>query len=213
MNIHLILDLLLLVLLGTFMVSVTACGLNENERPAIARLVHESRNKKAIVESNLLQNNPLEDDDVPHAVRFIQEHRDYASYHLLMTLNRFYPKVYEGIPQDNKAAVLSSTLRSTLWLNDWGYLSPTKSHDGDAAKALLKTGKNSLKYLIPILEDETRAPLFGSESATISKKFSFRRKDFAFRYISIIIDSNPRFDSDVAIRNKDIEVLKAKLSK
>src|SRR5947209_9701756 len=49
----------------------------------VKKLVDESVAKKAIAESSLLNENPLQPRDVPGALGYINKHTDYTSYHLL----------------------------------------------------------------------------------------------------------------------------------
>jgi hypothetical protein len=86
-----------------------------------------------------------------------------------------------------------------------------ESFDGESAKALVEAGKISLKYLTPILDDQKSAPLFGSKEATLSKKFHYRRQDFAYRCAWLILGKNPAFDADITARNNAIQDLKKKI--
>jgi hypothetical protein len=98
------------------------------------------------------------------------------------------------------------------FLNDWGHLG-IQSFDGQSARALLETGEHALKPLIPILDCEESAELFGSEEATISLTRQYRRKDFAYRYIMIILKTEPLFDSDPKQRDEEIKFLKKEIAK
>ncbi len=64
-----------------------------------------------------------------------------------------------------------------------------------------------------LLEEGENASLFGSEEATESKRFGYRSKDFAYRYIMLILGEQPTFHADPKERDKDIDALKAKLKK
>jgi hypothetical protein len=129
---------------------------------------------------------------------------------LLLVIKEHFPNEYKRIPQDSKAAVLCSALKNIRCMNDWGYLHPSKGVDKGPAEALLATGDSAKTGLIALLDDESEAPLIGSEAATLSQKYGFRRKDFAYRYLSLLLGDMPRFDVDVKNRDKEIEKLKAK---
>jgi len=197
----------------------------EPHSPNVAKLVEESIKKKAVIESGWFQRrvsggverwdyvNPLLDSDVPEALAHIKKHTDYTSYHLLMALRKFYASSYKDVPNENKSAILCSALTKTTGLNDWGNLGPSGSYDDESAEALLATGKAALKRLAPILDDASEAPLFGSEAATMSDVYRYRRKDFAYRYASLLLGKSPVFRAEPKERDQDIEALKAELKK
>jgi hypothetical protein len=78
---------------------------------------------------------------------------------------------------------------------------------------LVETGKAAFKYLTPLLGNDKAAPLNGSADATASVVYKYRRKDFAYRYVSLIIGEQPTFHTDPKARDKDIEMLKRRLWK
>jgi HEAT repeat protein len=108
---------------------------------------------------------------------------------------------------------LCDALARQVYLNDWGYLDPGGSHDGEAAVALVELGESALEPLLSVLKDERPAPLFGSEPATLSKTYKYRRKDFAYRYISLIRGTEPSFDPDPAVRDAAIMALESALNR
>ena len=92
-----------------------------------------------------------------------------------------------------RAEILCAALRTQQYLNDFGYLHPTEhSSDGESARALLETGDAARPCLARLLDDRDPAPLFGSEAATIADMYRFRRRDFAYHYLSRILGSRPR---------------------
>jgi hypothetical protein len=188
-----------------------ACG--NNVPPSVRKLIDESMNKNAICETSLETINALEAKDVAEAAAYIKAHTDYTSYHLLIALKTNYPTAYKDIANDDKAAILCSTLRSTHYFNDWGYLQPHESDDGPSAEALLETGKAALPALTKLLEDGTRARHFGSAERTKSEAYAYRRKDFAYRYVLLILGKKPEFSGDVKQRDKAIEKLLNELNK
>lgn len=185
----------------------------DKQSASVKKLVEESTKKKAVDESSLLNENPLMAGDVPEAVAYIKKHADYTSYHLLLAVRKYYPASYKEVSTDDKVAILCSALKNSTYLNDWGILYISDSFDGETAKAFLETGKTALKSLAVILDDDESVPLFGSKEATTSKTYAYRRKDFAYRYASLILGESPVFHADPKERDKDIETLKAKLKK
>jgi hypothetical protein len=81
---------------------------------------------------------------------------------------------------------------------------PGGSHDGEAAKALLELGDVAVSCLRPLLADSSAAPLFGSEEATLSSLYKYRRCDFAYRYLVKLRGGEPTFDRDPAERDRVI---------
>jgi hypothetical protein len=185
----------------------------EKQASNVKKLVDESIKKQTAMDCGLFIANPLLETDVPEALAYIRKHPDGTSYHLLFALRKYYPSSYESVPNQEKSAILCGALKHTVGLNDWGILSPSGSFDRESAQALLETGKTALECLAPILDDDSPAPLFGSKVATTSKVYRYRRKDFAYRYASLLIGKSPVFDRDPKERDKDIDRLKAELKK
>ena len=182
-------------------------------RPMLKPLLKNLRHKKCILESRLVWENPFIPSDLPEALKYIKKHPDYVSYHLLLAVRRYYPASYTGISTDDKVAILCSALKTSKWLNDWGSLTPYHSFDDESAEALMETGKAALKSLGPILENGECGPLYGSKEATISYAYNYCRKDFAYRYPSLILGRSPEFSVEVKERDAAIEKLKVELKK
>jgi hypothetical protein len=197
---------------GAILLNATTPAHGEEYSPNVKKLVDESTKKRGVRQSRLLNENPLVERDLPEVLAFIKKHPDYTSYYLLMALKRYYPASYKDVSNADKAAILCSALKTSEFLNDWGTLEPYGADD-TSAKALLEVGKEALGALRPILDDATEAPLFGSKVATASVVYQYRRKDFAYRYVSLILGESPVFDRDPKARDKAIEALKAKLKK
>ena len=131
------------------------------QSPRVRRLVEESAAKKAVDESALLNDDPLLPGDMAEVLGFVKKHADYTSYHLLLAVRKYYPASYKEVSNEDKVAILCSALTHSHWLNDWGYLDPSESYDGESAKALLEIGKTALKRLTPILENGGRRRCLG----------------------------------------------------
>ena len=74
----------------------------------------------------------------------------------------------------------------------------------------MRTGGPGLEYLIPILHNREAAPLFGP-GAQVSRDDRYRRCDFAYRYISLILGLEAEYDDDVDDRDEEIEDLHEEL--
>jgi hypothetical protein len=179
----------------------------------IDKLIKEARQGLPVQRSTVLPQLDARRFDGPAAIRQITSRPDFTSYHLLWALRQVSPPMYRSLPDAVKARVLADALANVQALNDWGYLDPSGSSDGPVALALLALGCTAVGPLLPLLSDDRPAPLFGSEAATLSDLYRYRRKDFAYRYISLLIGGTPKFDVDPATRDAAIEQLAATLPK
>jgi hypothetical protein len=204
-----------LALAGLIALLTTAVVLSQdkpNPDALIAQLLNASKERESLRTPDSFDELRLSPAQLAVAKKLIQDLKDYRAYHLLFAVKNTSEKAYEIIPTDVKIRVLTSALREQSHLNDWGHLEPKESYDGPVAKALLALGKGAIEQLEPTLKDSTRAPLFGSE-ATMSSTFRYRRKDFAYRYIMLLLDREPEFAGTPRQRDKAIEALKKELPK
>ena len=175
----------------------------------VEKLIADSKKKLTLMESKTLTNAKLGPEDVRAAQDYIKEHKDYTSYHLLFALP---PDDYKKIPNATKADILVSALGHLIFLNDWGHL-PAAHYDGKPAKALLETKKEAIAPLKGLLDDRSEAPFCGSKDATTSSSYGYRRCDFAYRYLSLILGRTPAFPTSPEERDKLIARLKEELNK
>jgi hypothetical protein len=174
-------------------------------------LVAESSQGLSLSESKVLSQGPPTADQLTEAERWVAGHPDHRSYHLLFLLREHAAERYERLPADLRARVLTAALGHLKYLNDWGYLDPAESYDGKAAKALLALGAAALPHLRPLLTDRRPAPLFGSEEATMSHRYQYRRADFAARYVALILGEEAPFAEQVSQRDRAIATLMERL--
>jgi hypothetical protein len=202
---------------GGVLLGANACLSGENQSPNVAKLVAEAGTNATVEGYVLLRTNPLAEGDVPGALAYIRRHADCTSFFVLLAVRKYYPASYKRVPNGVKIAILCSALKNRHCLNDFGNLDADDPTDtainNDGAKALLETGKQALKCLRPILDDDRSAPLSGSDEAAASSLYKYRRKDYAYRYASLILGETPVFRADPKRRDKDIENLKAELKK
>ncbi len=177
----------------------------------IDQMIAESRDGTPLMRSGVLPALELSSEDPGAIASYITEHGDHSAYHLLFALRRQAPDHYHALPAALRAQVLTAALSHLNALNDWGYLDPGGSHDGEAAQALLELKDSALEALIPLLDDAREAFLFGSETATLSITYQYRRKDFAYRYLCLIRGSQPQFDADPRVRDRAIAELQSAL--
>jgi hypothetical protein len=126
------------------------------------------------------------------------------TYEELLRAQREDPAALADIDASSRAAVLVEALHAADFLNDFGYLDPAGSWDGPAAIALLDTGPAAVGLLREALTDRSPARLSGSEMATLSTLYDYRRCDFAYRYLLLLTGREPYFATDVTARDRDI---------
>lgn len=72
-------------------------------------------------------------------------------------------------------------------------------------------GRDALPALRPLLDDKAPALLEGSKDATLSKVYSYRRADFAYRYVCLILGWAYSFERDLGERDARISLAKKRL--
>jgi hypothetical protein len=146
------------------------------------------------------------------AAERIRERPDASALHLLLALRREAPETYRELPPELRAEVLVAALRDFPHLNDFGWMEPDgHGHDRTAAQALLELGDAARAPLVRLLDDDRPAPLAGSEAATMSSTYGYRRSDYAQRYLSKLLRRDASFAADPAERDKVIAALRAEL--
>ena len=204
------------ILIPLCLLAACSCGRGPAAKgpDVIQQLVGDSRNRLSLLESEHVPEAPLAPDDVKAARAYVDSHLDHTSYHVLFALRRQAPEAYKEIPNGTKAAILTAALGQINYLNDWGYLLPPDgSHDDEAARALLETGKDAIEPLKKLLDDRKPAPLFGSQAATLGTSYNYRRCDFAYRYLSLLLGRDPVFRATPEERDKEVAQLKEDLAK
>jgi hypothetical protein len=176
-------------------------------RDEIDELMAESARGLSLLESQVLPALVLHPEQASAVAARIRAHPDHTSYHLLFALRRLAGEACAQLPAAVRAQVLCGALGHVIYLNDWGYLEPGESYDGEAAVALLETGNAALGCLQSLLIDRRPAPLFGSEVATLSSLHEYRRCDFAYRYAALLLEMAPSFDPQPERRDVEIERL------
>jgi hypothetical protein len=180
----------------------------------IDRLIEKSRQGARLSENEaeLDRDRPVIGEQTRQlALDHILSRPDNTSYHLLFLLKTRAPNVYDEIPTEIKARVLSSSLEKAHCLNDWSFLGPDIDCDAEAGRALVELGPSAIEFLIPILDNKHEAALDGSADATMSVVYAFRRADYAYRYISLILGERAVFLPDPEERDVRISELKRRL--
>ncbi len=182
------------------------------QSPLLADLIADSTRGITLGESQTLRQAHLDATTRTAAAAYLAAHPDQSAYHLLFALRRLAPDTYRQVPAGTRAAVLCAALAQQTYLNDWGYLDLGGSYDGEAAQALLELGQAAQAPLIPLLADSREALLFGSEDATLSTMYHYRRNDFAYRYLMLIRGEQPTFADTPAQRDAAIHTLQQQLA-
>jgi hypothetical protein len=157
---------------------------------------------------------PLDSVESAKAEAYIRAHPDFTAYELLLALRRQFPESFDRIPDPTKARVLCSARSCTdHCASDWGYLEPRGGGEGQAAVALVGTGRIAIPLLIPLLDDRTPLHfLMGKLRQANLEKYEPRRADFAYRYLCQILGLDPVFDAEPSHRDERIQSLKEELT-
>jgi hypothetical protein len=177
----------------------------------VDELLEDSAAGRTLDESSVLWRESLDGDEATRAAQLLRELPDARGYHLLVALRRSAPDTYASVPADLRARVLLDVLGQQRILNDWGYLDPTRSYDGPAAAALLDTGDAALPGLTAMLDDRSPVDLEGSEESMMADTYSYRRADFAYRYLSLLTGRDATFIADHGERDAAIDRLRGEL--
>lgn len=138
---------------------------------------------------------------------------DYRSFHLLFALKQLAPREYCRLSAKTKAAILVSNLEHVSLSNAWGCLTTLghrASHDV-ATQALISLGPVAIPYLEPLLQCADRIDVGGHEGV-VSEAHQWRKKDYAYRFIKILIGQVPLYDASPEVRDELIDGLKEELS-
>lgn len=176
------------------------------------QLVQDSQSGSCFYRSKVLTERPLTADEVQAASAYVRQHAGVSSYHLLMALREQAPEVYATIPDVTKGRILCDALEKVASLNDFGILRPSGSHDGVAAWAIVEVGDAAISCLRALLDDRREGALFGSREAATSKMYQYRRADFAYRYLMLIIGREPTFAANPEDRDDLIDELKREMA-
>jgi hypothetical protein len=142
----------------------------------------------------------------------VRAHPDASSFVLLLALRRHAPDVYAEVPAELRAQVLVSALRDLQFLDDFSWMEPGgHGYDTTAARALLELGDAASGPLVDLLDDPRPAPLSGSEPATMSHLYRYRRADFAYRYLCKLLQRDADFAAEPAERDEAIAALRSEL--
>lgn len=186
------------------------CFRREKERPnQIPLLLSYAEGGKPISQISQFDSMQLSAEEIDEAIAFICFDPSCISYHLLLAVRNSSPAAYVKIAKGTRAKILTSARDVHFQLDDWGYLSPDDCVDATAAKALLECGGNAVPFLARQLKNDSPARFSGTHIPTMVHEFQVRRKDFAFRYLSLLLNQKPAFDPDPLVRDKRIEELSA----
>lgn len=183
-----------------------------NDESLIERLVRDAK-KESCTSTSEWVSKPLQKDDVTTAIKRVKSYPDYTSYLVLMALRTNAPEAYKRMPTADKAAILVSALEKYKCLDDWGYLREEYAQENDAATALVETGKEAVPKLLLLLANKNDVMFQHGKSNVLSRAYGYRRCDFAYRYLCLILKRDWKFEKKPADRDKDIAQLKADLAK
>lgn len=177
----------------------------------IDTLIEDSKHGISLMDSRAFDTAHFTEQEIRRAGTYILEHQDYTAYHVLMALQKHSPATFNAVPHNARAAVLGSALGHLRSFNDWDHLDNTSPSQKPAVHALLSSGEEAVQYLRPLLDDCSDAPFYGTEEATMSSIYHYRRCDFAYRYIMFLLNGTPVFHRTPEERDREIMALKRDL--
>jgi hypothetical protein len=182
----------------------------DDRRTVVDQLIADAKTKMPLDDSVAFSKGiPV---DEARAIKYIEEHPDYQSYHLLLALRNTNLKAYKSLAPEIRAAVLCSTLREQDFFDDWmppDCTTADQQYASNSEKALVEIGIPTILYLLPLLDDHSVAQDSEYEE---EPEFEYRRADYAFRYICWILKLPDSFQPEPEDRDKAIRCLKMKLA-
>src|SRR3954471_5015946 len=94
------------------------------------RLIAASEAGQVLPEAEDYLDPRFEGDEAEAAARWIEANPGHSAFHLLMTLERWAPEVYAGVPAARRAQGRAATLAEHRQLNDFGCPAPTAATTG-----------------------------------------------------------------------------------
>lgn len=117
-------------------------------------------------------------------------------------------RTFDALPPDERADVYIRALKVNPFFNAWGV---PGHHLTDTARAVIAMGRPILTQLRPLLDDDTPAPLSGSEDATTSDMYGNRVCDYAWVFISEILGRPYVYAMNARERDQQIAELRRTL--
>jgi hypothetical protein len=150
--------------------------------------------------------------DLEQAKEYIAAHPDHTSSHLLYAIREHFPDTYATIPEMTKARILCSALARAELSFDWGTLyPPDQGTEGVGGEAITELRRHALPFLVPILQDRHAVRAAAGSMTPLEETYQYRRADYAYRYICVILKQAFVFDPDPKARDRHIAELKKKL--
>jgi hypothetical protein len=156
----------------------------------------------------------MSEDEVYAAAQYTSNNTNISSYFLLLALYQQAPEVYSQLSAEKRADIICDALKKLLVVNDFQLLESTASSSNYVAgRALLDIGEPAIPCLAKLLDNYDDVRFIGSEESAISEVDSYRRADYAYKYIMLILKKKPFYSEDPKERDGRIAALKAELEK
>ena len=108
----------------------------------------------------------------------------------LLALREISSDLYEKMPRDLKARILTDALNQAVYFNSWGvpqlYAQTSDSLRPAPVQAIIDLGREALPYLEPLRAQQRSAPRWGSEEQLQDDTLHYRVADYAIALISAI---------------------------
>jgi hypothetical protein len=179
-----------------------------NATATVTRLANLARCDKSLNETRT----ELIREDLPLARAYVFLHPDRSSCGILLDIRRLDLPTYVSIDESIRARILVSWLAFASTIDEWGWLNDEFSW-AESGTAVLEVGAYALPLLEMVLDDESRIDSDEGQVNATYERICARRKDFAYKYICLILKKHPAYSPNPQERDRDIEALKVELKK
>lgn len=147
--------------------------------------------------------------DVDAAREYILDKPDERSYLVLLALRNSDRRAYDSVAEKTRARVLCRALGGRCAMDDWGSLWTIHwSREGFSEDALKETGIVAIPELERLLDCDDQALFISGGAMTTASHHKWRIKDFAAKYIRLVLGWKGSYSDDPTSRDKDIDRLR-----
>jgi hypothetical protein len=132
---------------------------------------------------------------IERAARTCREYPDYRAFHSLYFLSKVSAREFGKLSSERIAAILFSAFKRRVDLSDFGLLR-NEPVLGPAGELLIGCQPGDiLPELIRLIDDHSMVRLDGSERATASIMYDYRKHDYAYWLLCLAINMEYKFET------------------
>lgn len=133
---------------------------------------------------------------------------DQSAFLALEALHTLDQNAFDSIDIDARCRIYVAALVKSQHFNAWGLPGEYTSKSG---RHLVSLGRAAIPHLLPYLDDRRRAPIWGSEEATVDAQYQNRVCDHAAVLLAAILGIEYEHVRDPSARDGNILRLKEQL--